>query len=285
MKRKIKAFFRFLISRMFLLNVLAAILVFCGIFYFLMEHLDDYTLQDESEHITVEWYYGMPAEDAVADIEKKGLRVEIDSVYIDGIEAGTVVKQFPLPTDSGGIKVKPGGRPISLKIQSYQPPGREVPQVIEKSRRLAEEKLKSREFEVTVQYKPHESTYVLDLLVDGKSVEKDKTGKVKPGIKCPKGTKVTLIVGKGKARPVAVPVLDGMTISEASKRLSSASLVLYIAGCEGCDTGADSTAAVVVKQSPYGGEGSAAAAGSEVTIWLSAGSKEEADSLGVGGVD
>ncbi len=266
MKNKLKAFGRFLISWPLWLNIGLAILVSYLIFHFLMNHLDSYTRQGKEEQISVGNYFGMDAADAAKDIEKLGLKVEVDSVFIEGFEAGTVVNQEPVSSDSSGFKVKKD-RVISLKVQSKLPPGREVPNVIYRSRRLAETKLLTRGFSVEVKQIPHDDNFVLDLLYEGKSL-KNKDGEIPSGIKLPLRSKLTLLVGQGKPKSVNLPDVVGLTIIEANKRLSGASLLMLNAGCETCQSVDDSLNAIVVRQSPTGGRSSVIAAGTEVTLWF-----------------
>lgn len=264
MKNKLKAFGNFLISWGFILNVLGAILVSYLIYYFVMEHMFDYTRHNVEQDMKA--YYGMKGDQAVKELESEGLVVNVDSVYIDGYEPGTVVFQEPLPTDSSGMKVKKE-RNVTILIQSVIPPGKEIPNVIDQSRRMAEEKLKSRDLVVKIKTVPHDGKYVLDLLHEGKSL-KDGNNDIKPGTKLPPKSVVTLVVGEGAAQNVLVPDLMGMTITEASKRLSNASLIVNYAGCETCETEEDSLSAVVIKQIPVGGGESAAPSGSDVTVWF-----------------
>ena len=261
---KIDAFGNFLISWGFILNFLGAILVPFLINYFLMDHMFDYTRHDVEQEMKA--YYGMKGDQAVKELESEGLVVNVDSVYIDGYEPGTVVFQEPLPSDSSGMMVKKD-RNVTLLLQSVIPPGKEIPNVIDLSRRMAEEKLKSRSLVVKIKTVPNDGKYVLDLLHEGKSL-KNADNDIAPGTKLPPKSVVTLVVGEGAAQNVLVPDLMGMTITEASKRLSNASLIVNYAGCETCETEEDSLSAVVIKQIPVGGGESAAPSGSDVTIWF-----------------
>lgn len=246
---------------MFLLNLLALPLVSYGIYYFVDRWDMNYTLHDESNYISVDWYYDMPVEDAIAQIESKGLVAEVDSVFIVGYEPGIVILQDPMPTDSAGAQVK-SGRIIKLKVQAKIPPGKVIPKVHGFSRRIVESKLLSRGLKPKAKLVDAPDTYVQQkhVLVNGKEVF--------PGEMVPLGSEVIFFVGRGKAKPVEIPVLEGMTISEATKRLSSASLIFHYAGCESCITAEDSLSAVVVRQSPKGGKGLYAGGGSEITVWF-----------------
>ena len=266
----IKAFFRFLISKLFLINLVAAILVGILIFWYIMNRLDKVTNHDESTHISLPSMYNTPTNEAVSELEKLGFNVKIDSVYIDNLEAGTVFNQDPLPSDTTGHKYKPG-RNVSLKVISVTPPSVTVEDVYGKSKRLAESKLTSVGFKVRVKFRPHEQDFVLGVEHKGKELEK--------GAKLPRGTKIDLIVGKGSAKPVTVPVLNGLTINQAKTRLGSAALSLHQAGCEECITTEDSTNAVIIRQEPAGGQNSSASAGSEIMIWLGKKAPQEAEPL------
>ena len=224
-----------------------------------MNRLDSVTNHDEATHISLPAMYNLPTNEAVNELKKIGFNVKIDSVYIDDFEAGTVFNQDPLPSDTTGHKYKPG-RNVSLKVISVIPPSVTVEDVYGKSKRLAESKLTSVGFKVRVKFRPHEQDFVLGVEYKGKALEK--------GAKLPRGTKIDLIVGKGSAKPVTVPIFNGLTINQAKTRLGSAALSLHLAGCEGCITAQDSLNAVIIRQEPIGGQNSTASAGSEIMIWL-----------------
>ena len=256
MKTKLKAFFGFLISKLFLLNFLIAAVVSIGIFLLVKYRVDDYVDQEEVE---VGWYYNMHINDALSEIKKLGLNADVDSVFVSGVEPGTVVRQEPYPTDSCGFKVKPG-RTIALKVQAFVPPGRELPKLTETSLRIVVAKLQSRGLKTRVSYVPHEDDYVISASCEGHEVKK--------GMKVPQGSTIHLKVGQGKPKAVEVPDLMDMTISEATLRLTNASLKLHVIECAGCITLEDSSSAIAVKQSPYGGRNSFSSAGNEVSVWF-----------------
>ncbi len=278
----IKAFFRFLISPLFLINLVLAIGAFFLIFYLVQSSNHEGTRQDAKYHKSLPSVTGMDVSDAVKELKKRGFNVIVDSIFQHCIPGGTVLLQDPIPsfeknelaytkttlircdtkdtiqTQYSGHKYKEGRR-VYLKVISYLPTPRTVPDVVELSRRIAESKLSSAGFQYKVETRPHEHTNVLDLLYQGK--------KVKAGDKVPYGAKFTLVVGKGVDQATPVPDLTGLTIMAAKKRLSEANLILSLAECDACSSAADSSMAIITKQSPYGGSESLVPVGSDVTIW------------------
>lgn len=278
----IKAFFRFLISPLFLINLVLAIGAFFLIFYLVQSGNYEGTRQDEKYHKSLPLVTGLEVTDAVSELKKRGFEVVVDSIFQHCIPGGTVLLQDPIPSfgkdelpysriplvrcdtkdtikpQYSGHKYKEGRR-VYLKVISFLPTPRTVPDVVEMSRRIAEAKLTSAGFQYKVETRPHEHTNVLDLLYKGK--------KVKPGDKVPYGAKFTLVVGKGVNQATPVPDLTGLTIIEAKKRLSEANLIMSLAECEACANEADSSAAKIIKQSPYGGSESLVPVGSDITIW------------------
>ena len=94
-RRHVKAFFKFLISPLFLINLVLAVTAVVLIFYFTMNYLDDYTHHDEK--LPVPNFIGVHVDDLVKFTEGKQLRYVVrDSVYSDDFPLGTVIKQDPM---------------------------------------------------------------------------------------------------------------------------------------------------------------------------------------------
>ena len=89
----------------------------------------------------------------------------------------------------------------------------------------------------------------------------------KEGMIVPVGTIIELVVARGSAgEATALPNLVGLTILQAKERLTNLTLSLH-AECPTCLTADDVDNAVIVNQSPNGGEQVSVAAGTTVTVW------------------
>ena len=254
-----KKFFAFLKTRIFLINlglaILTAILIVVGLNIF----LSSYTHHND-EDIEVPDLVGVKIEQVNTYLEPKGLKYEItDSVFSEKGAAGTVIVQYPRPSKITNEKVKVG-RTIYLSVVSKSKKMIAMPKLKDKSRRHAEGVLKIIGLKSKPKYQPYNdcNDCVIEQLYKGKPI--------KPGQLIPKGETITLVLGQKSSEQMDVPNLMGLTIDDANSRLSNSSLVLYVAGCEGCGTRQDSLKAVINKQMPI--EGATVNAGSEINVWL-----------------
>lgn len=208
-------------------------------------------------------FYKLRVENLDEFVSGKNIGYEIkDSVYMDDWPKGTVCWQYPRPTDSTGMKVKPG-RIIQLSIVPNSPKMLSMPKVVDMSKRMAETTLNSMGFRTTISYKPapEGKDFVLAQLYEGKPI--------KPGTQIQKGSRIELVVAKGNTgETTPLPNLVGLTILQAQERLQNLTLILS-PQCETCLTEADFSSAVVTSQSPAGGEGVSVSAGSTITVWAS----------------
>lgn len=254
-----KKFFRFFISKQFLFNVLAIIIVWVAIVLFEMYYLKSHT--NFGQQIEVPTFYKIHMDDLDEFVKDKGISYTIqDSVYLDDWPKGTVCWQHPKPTDSTGMHVKEG-REILLSVVPVNPQMIKVPNVVDMSKRMGEKALESLGFRVKVSYKPHpyDAGFIMEQLQNGNPIA--------PGTSVPKGSRLELVVSQGKTGEVSsLPNLIGLTISEAKERLSNLTLSLF-PDCETCQTEEDFLNAVITDQNPKGGEGVSVSAGTTVTIW------------------
>ena len=216
---------------------------------------------DFGEEVEVPSFYKMHVEDLDQFIADKDIKYEIkDSVYLYEWPKGTVCWQYPKPTDSSGMSVKPG-RVIQLSVVPMSPRMFAMPKVVDMSKRMAETTLASMGIRTTVSFKPHPAgkDFVMEQLFNGKPIA--------PGTMIPKGTRIELVVAKGNTgESTPLPSLIGLTILQAQERLQSLTLSLHIE-CETCLTDADFQTAVIGSQNPDGGEGVNVAVGSTITVW------------------
>jgi len=252
-------FFRFFISKKFLLNLVAIAIVWVAVVFGTKSYLDSYT--NFGEKIEVPSFYKIHIDDVGEFISGKNITYEIvDSVYLDDWPKGTVCWQHPMPTDSTGEWVK-SGRVIQLSVVPLKPKMILVPDVIEKSKRMAETQLESLGLRTKVSYEPSTigSGFVMGQKVNGVPF--------KEGMTVPKGSVIELIVARGSAGEATnLPNLVGLTILQAKERLTNLTLSLHLE-CETCLTPTDADKAIIVKQSPNGGDNVSVAAGTTVTVW------------------
>ncbi len=255
-----KAFFRFLVSWPFWLNLGIAIGAFFLTGYLLLNWLDGYTRHGEK--IRVPNLVGIHVDEIPSILRPLGLNYELDSVYVLGQQPGTIYIQDPQPTDCTGVHAKEG-RTIYLSMIRFTPPGKFVnpKKYIGHSKREVITKLEGLGFKIIEKYEPNPDNFVLDVRYKGKSIN--------PEEQIVSGETIQVVIGNGRKVQVPVPDLMGKTISEAKKSLGNIALNMIPAECIGCVSSEDSSRAVIVRQFPEGGPEAAAAAGSDLMIWLS----------------
>lgn len=255
-----KKFFRFFISRQFLLNLGLIIIVWIGLIWFVFRMIKSHTGYYD-DPVAVPSLYKFTEDEVDMVMKERGLKYEIqDSVYLDGWPKGTICWQYPLPTDSTHMFVKPG-RTVYLSIVPMNPKMIALPKLVDMSKRMAETTLAALGLKTKITYRPavEGKDFVLAQLVNGKEI--------KTGAMVPKGTRVELVVAQGKTgETTALPNMVGLTIKEAKERLLNLTLTLH-SECEDCVTEMDIENAVIVNQSPAGGEMVNVPAGTTVTIW------------------
>ncbi len=258
-----KKFFRFFISKQFLINVAAILIVWAIIIYSEMAYLKSHT--NFGEKIEVPVFYKIHMDDLDEFVGDKNIKYTIqDSVYMDGWPKGTVCWQYPRPTDSSGMSVK-SGREILLSVVPMNPQMIKMPDVVDLSKRMAESSLDALGIRTKISYAPatEGKGFVLKQLYNGSPIN--------AGTAIPKGARVELVVSQGvTGETSSLPKLIGLTISEARERLTNLTLSLY-PDCQTCQTEEDFLNAVISDQNPKGGEGVNVSAGTTVTVWATKG--------------
>lgn len=250
-----KRFFKFLISKVFLINVAIAIVLGAGILLGFYQWLKEYTYHNES--LSVPDLKGMKVQKAEEVLEKRDLNhVVADSVYIPDKPELNVVEQQPKALSK--VKVN---RKIYLTINSPDPPKKIVPDLKDVSLRQALKILKTKGFKVG------DLKYVPGL---GKNTVKrlENNGKkIEPGTKIAKGTKINLVLAKGRnSGKTEIPNLKGLTRNDASFYLKGKGLnfgaILYD------DEVKDSASAIIYKQSPLYKPDKKIPKGEIIDVWL-----------------
>ncbi len=222
-RHNLGAFFRFLVSKMFLLNLLLALLVAFGITYCSLKGLDGYT--NHGEKIEVPTFNGNHISDTSNVIGDKELScIVIDSVFSNEHKPGTIIRQDPDPhTDSLDSYVKPG-RKIYLTIVKLGGEYRTVPTLtgdFVKPKSIAKQMLEMNGFVPIFTTVPSKNDYVIELKYKGKTIQ--------AGDKLLKGSEIEVIVGSGAGGvPVSLPNVIGKTILEANQIMSQAGLIVDI---------------------------------------------------------
>jgi len=176
----------FIFSKMFLKNLLAAVLLTVLIVFGLQFYLDSYTNHDDY-HLVPE-LKGKKIEEAEAVLKERGMKLRvIDTVdYNPDYPKYSIIEQDPRKGD----KVKLG-RKIYVKINSGGYSKVPFPKILGKTERQARTILKTTGFKIgKISKKPYFAEVVLYAL--------HKKDTIKPGMAVPKNTTIHLVVGDGK---------------------------------------------------------------------------------------
>ena len=245
-RKKIKPFFRFLISKLFIFNLLLALLALFLIPYFTLKHLDSYT--NHGVKLAVPNFIGTEVqqiEQLAADSE-----VEVvinDSVYSDDFPRGTVIRQDPKPnSETYPSFVKPN-RKIYVTIVKQAGEYKEIPDLTGDyriSKKIAKVRLEMLGFKTRFERKTSENNFVIELQY--------KNRKLKKGEKILKGEIITIIHGSGNGgAAVTLQNVVGKTVYEASQILGIANLSVDI-NYEGENiTAKDSLNFIISVQNPH----------------------------------
>ena len=213
------------------------------------------------EKIETPNFMGLSIEEATELAETNNLRLGVDSVF-SSKQLNTVSTQNPVPhSDSTESWVK-RERIIYLTVVRKTRQKIKLPHIKDKHKSLASSRLAISGLTPKWEYvaSPYKNA-VLEVKYKGK--------KIKTGHLLPKGSVVTVILGKGKgtAAQISLPNLVGKTISEANLELANKSFSLVPVYPPDLSA-EDSATVVVVQQSPEFTEGATAAEGSDIVIIL-----------------
>ena len=229
--------FKFITHRPLWLNVLAGILLAIGVFALILLSLNWLTHHGKSS--SVPYVTGKNYEEAEKILKKAGFDVEIqDSIYVDTMKAGMVIKQFP-----EGDEVVKSNRLVYLIINRAIPPEVEMPNLVGYSFRNAEMVLRNMGLRVgdTTSKPDFAKNSVLEQIYKGQMIA--------PGTKLRKGSVISLVLGDGVGNlEFAVPIITGMTLCDARERLDGSGVQI---GAIIPDTDVeDSCNAYIYKQAP-----------------------------------
>lgn len=253
---KIKNFFW---NRTFLFNVLGIILVYVLFFFGYKSYLNSRT--HIGQKIEVPNLIGKNQNNLSHFLENSEIGYQVlDSIYDPTKVEGTVIEQDPEASEISNVFVKEG-RIIKVRV-SKRSQLVEMPDLVDKSQRFAENILRSRKFRYKLDYQPSRESHgaVLEQLYKGKPINAEA--------KLPIGSRITLVVGRDETGiSVVLPNLYGLTIVEARDRVKSIQNIDFLAVCPSCLTPADSLTATVQSQSPEHSEGAVVSAGTTISVF------------------
>ncbi|RMG65424.1 MAG: PASTA domain-containing protein [Bacteroidetes bacterium] len=208
---------RYFISREFFLTLLALVglggLLYVAVFFWFLpaytRHGEGLLVPDVSE---------MAEQTALDVLEEAGLRPLIaDSIYMEDLPPGVIIKQYPLPYS----RVKPK-RTVSLTVNKREPPMVPMPNLTEPSMSIYHATMKLQNWNLS----PGKVTRVPDIAQDIVLEALYEGKKIEPGTRIPQGSKIDLVVANGSGYRVPIPDLRGATYEEALAILEAANLQL-----------------------------------------------------------
>lgn len=260
----------FITKRPLWVNLLAALFLAASLLFIFLQLLGMITRH--GEYMTVPAVTGKKSKDAIKFLEKQGFDVVItDSVYIDTLKKGIVLKQ--MPDANSTVKVN---RTVFLTLNREVPPMVEMPALEGKTLPFALEILRRSHLQLG------DTTFRPDFM-KGSVLEQTFKGKrIASGEKILWGSAVDLVVGAGLANiQLKVPNLFGLTLAEAKIVLEQSGLYT---GALILDPGvSDTAAAFIYRQNPprMNEEGHPVfiQSGQWMDLWLSLDKPEAKDSI------
>lgn len=245
---------KYITSRPLWFNILVAIgLVFLSVLVFILL-LGLITRHGQSK--TVPYVVGKNINDVQKQLDDAGFETVIqDSVFLDSLPRGVVVKQ--IPDADQVVKVN---RTVYVIINRFVAPDIAMPNIIGYTLRNAEYTLESSGLQLgdTIQKTDFAKNTVLKMSFNGRDI--------KPGDKIKQGSKIDLVVSSGRgSEEIAIPKLIGLTMAEARMFLQANGL--EVGSVVANPDVKDMDDAFVFKQEPMPGTGRIRA-GQLLDVWL-----------------
>ncbi|MEQ8907964.1 MAG: PASTA domain-containing protein [Vicingaceae bacterium] len=252
------SFFRFIVSKVFFLNLFIALLLIAGGLYATLSYLEDFTLH--GKRIEVPNLVGKNVEDLDSLLANGEFTQQVaDSVFQKDVAGGRVLEQDP----KAGYQVKQG-RKIYLTVASYEPVKIEMPNLEGLSLRQATSLMETFGLSVgKLTYQPDVCTNcILEMQIEGKDLEE--------GSRLAKGSAIDLVVGRGLSNELtSVPYLIELKVEMAADLLKSKYLnVGSMIYDQSVENGEDSAAALVYRYTPFYSEEPSVPMGSSVDLFL-----------------
>jgi hypothetical protein len=248
---------KYILSKVFLINILIIIVVVAASLWGILKYLDGYTLN--SETISVPALEGLTITEVEEILNEKKLRYQIlDSIYAEGNEKGIVLEQQP----SIDELVKEN-RTVYITMSKIIPPKMGMPDVVDMSLRIAAAKIESYGLRVgKLSYFPSECVNcVLEAKINNKTVTHNQ--------EIEKGAVIDLVLGSGtSSEKVFAPYLIGLSKEEALQKIQASFLNIGAEIYTDCTSKKDSISAKVFKQTPQRSENITVNMGSPVDLWF-----------------
>lgn len=250
---------KFLISKLFLKNLLYAIGGLIVLFFISFIILRLYTHHGQS--IPVPNFTGLTIEEVELKAKKNNFRIEvIDSVFNNILPKGTVVEQNPKP----GFHVKTNRR-IFITLNAFNPEKIKMPNIVGVSLRQADGMLRNAGLEIG------KLIFVPDIAVNNVLKQRFNGNEILEGELIDKGSKIDLILGKGLSNErTQVPNLILLKLPAARNLLLRSALNV---GATIYDNSVinlqDTLEAKIWRQNPAFIENELINLGSTIDIWLS----------------
>ena len=249
---------KFLVSRVFFINLLIAFLLIAAIIFVILQGLKSYTHHGQSNPVPD--FTGLTETEASQIAAQQNLKVVvIDSVFSDDIEPGTVVEQQP----NSGFGVKEN-HTIFLTINSTQKEKVVLPKLTNISFRQAQVLVENCGLRIgDISYQPSEfNDLVLTVLQYSREVAQ--------GSVLIKGSTVDFIIGRDpENEQTFLPNLIGLKPEEAKSILTDVMLNLgVVIYDESVVTQEDSINAVIWRQRPDNSLNSSVKLGTSVDLWI-----------------
>lgn len=237
------SFLRFFFSKSFVLNLLIAIALLAGGFYYFSHFLKDYTRAEQ--RLVVPDLSEMEIETVPAYLSKNNFRFELlDSIFDRRRKGGIVVEQKP----RAGEFVKENRKIyVTINARSSRKIIMNTNNILHVTPRAAIDNLQSRDVVIdSIEYKDfHIPNYVL-------AIKNYRGHEIKNNEEVPAGAKLILVVSKTGEENVQVPKLEGMSLKEAGAELLANNLNYSVTAHKyhQCGDVIDSSKAFVKNQVP-----------------------------------
>jgi beta-lactam-binding protein with PASTA domain len=205
------SFFGFLLKKKFYLHLGIAIVLTIVLFLAVIKFFDYFTHHGEA-YIVPDFSGSTLLEVIDQNFDEVFDFIVIDSVFDNERLPGEIVLQNPSP----GSKVKKG-RNIYVTVVAFSPEMTIMPELKDLTLRQAISLLRSRGIGIrTLEYE----SYMAENAVFGQHLNEDT---LEAGTEIEKGSKIDLVLGKGRNQPVPVPFLIGMLEEKAKNRINLSS--------------------------------------------------------------
>lgn len=196
--------FKFITHRPFWVNLLVVIALTFIIIFAVLKLLGGIT--KHGEYLTVPSVTGKTTTEAIKFLEEKGFEVMIqDSLYIDSLKKGIVIKQLPEPNST--VKIN---RTVLLTVNRVTLPLVDMPSLQGKTLNYALEILKRSHLVLG------DTSFKADFMIGSVLEQSYKGNVISSGTKLPWGSRVDLVIGSGlEEKRFMVPDLLGMTLKDA----------------------------------------------------------------------